>query len=407
MRVAYVCTDPGVPVFGRKGASVHVQAVLRALVRRGDEVHLLTVRPGGRPEPALAAVHVHPLPLAPSADPAARETCVQQADACAGEVLDRLHADDALDLVYERYSLWGRTATRWARARGVRSVVEVNAPLVREQATHRVLVDRAGAERVAEETFACAGTVLCVSDAVATWVRAIAGDGAQVHTLANGVDTTRVLPRQGPVAPAAGTTFTVGFVGTLKPWHGVPTLLDAFAALVATEPSYRLLVVGDGPLAENLRARATAAGLGARVRMTGSVEPGRVPALLRQIDVAVAPYPAVDGFYFSPLKVYEYLAAGLPVVASRVGDLPEVLGNGRLGVLVEPGDAQDLASAVAALRADAAERERLRADGRRRAVERHDWSMVVQTALTHAGVGATPAPASAQPGEEARRAVVG
>jgi len=407
MRVAYVCTDPGVPVFGRKGASVHVQAVLRALVRRGDEVHLLTVRPGGRPDGELTAVHVHPLALEPSADPAAREVCVQRADARAAEVLDRLHADRGLDLVYERYSLWGRSATSWARACGVRSAVEVNAPLVQEQATHRVLVDRAGAERVAAETFTRAGTVLCVTDAVATWVRGLVADGGRVHTLANGVDTSRVSPRPGPVTPAGGSPFTVGFVGTLKPWHGVRTLLDAFEILAATEPSYRLLVVGDGPLADVLRTRADAAGLGELVRMTGSVEPAQVPMLLRQVDVAVAPYPELDGFYFSPLKVYEYLAAGLPVVASREGDLPEILDHGRLGVLTEPGDAPALARAVAALRADAAERARLRAEGRRRAVERHDWSTVVETALTHAGVGSTRASRSAQPVEETRRAVAG
>jgi hypothetical protein len=160
MRVAYVCTDPGVPVFGRKGASVHVQAVLRALVRRGDEVHLLTVRPGGQPEPDLAPVRVHPLPLAASADAAEREACVQRADACAAEVIGRLHEAVGIDLVYERYSLWGRSATGWAAAHGVRSVIEVNAPLVQEQATHRVLVDRSAAELVAEQTFARADTVL-------------------------------------------------------------------------------------------------------------------------------------------------------------------------------------------------------------------------------------------------------
>ena len=64
MRIAYVCTDPGIPVFGRKGASVHAQAVLTELVRAGHEVHLCTPRPGGEPpsDDPLASVTVHPLP---------------------------------------------------------------------------------------------------------------------------------------------------------------------------------------------------------------------------------------------------------------------------------------------------------------------------------------------------------
>jgi glycosyltransferase involved in cell wall biosynthesis len=122
------------------------------------------------------------------------------------------------------------------------------------------------------------------------------------------------------------------------------------------------------------------------VETTAAVEPRQVPALLRRMDVAVAPYPPMQGFYFSPLKVYEYLAAGLPVVVSRVGDLPAVLDDGDLGVLVEPGDAVALADAVARLRADTLARERLRRWGRLRAVQRHDWSGVVERVLSLAGL---------------------
>jgi glycosyltransferase involved in cell wall biosynthesis len=386
MRVAYVCTDPGVPVFGRKGASVHVQAVLRALVRRGAEVHLLTVAGAEAPEPDLAPVRVHRLPLARSRGPAAREAAVQQADVGAGAVLDALHARARFDLVYERYSLWGRAATTWAAANGVPAVLEVNAPLVDEQAEHRVLVDRAGAERVARQTLGSATAVVCVSDPVAAWARDHGADTTRVHTLPNGVDTTRVVPSSDPVTPADAAAFTVGFVGTLKPWHGVETLLDAFDRLARSDPSYRLLLGGDGPLAETVRSRVHAAGMAARVETTGAVEPREVPALLRRMDVAVAPYPPMQGFYFSPLKVYEYLAAGLPVVVSRVGDLPAVLDDGDLGVLVEPGDAVALADAVARLRADTLARERLRRWGRLRAVQRHDWSGVVERVLSLAGL---------------------
>jgi glycosyltransferase involved in cell wall biosynthesis len=394
MRVAYVCCDHGVPVFGHKGSSVHAQAVLRTLVARGDEVNLLTTAPVGTPPPELTGVRVHHLPTGPSTDRTGREVRNQEADALVGPILTRLHRETPLGLVYERYSLWGRTATAWAAVAGVPSLLEVNAPLVEEQATHRWLVDRDCAEKVATQALSSAGAVLCVTEAVARWARCRMRDPAHAHVLGNGVDTLRTRPSGRPVKPATGP-FTVGFVGTLKPWHGVDLLVDATALLVAEDPMYRLLVVGDGPLATTLQERAATAGIAAQVETTGGVSPHDVPALLHRFDVAIAPYPPMDDFYFSPLKVYEYLGAGLPVVASRVGGLADVLDHGRIGVLVEPGDATALAAAVAELRADPVRRDALGRAARLRAVARHDWSSVVCSALSLARVGVEGVPRAA------------
>jgi glycosyltransferase involved in cell wall biosynthesis len=387
MRVAVVCTDPGVPVFGRKGASVHLQAVLAELVSAGHEVHVAAPRLEGRPP---AGLRLWPLPPVTGRD-AARERSARDSDAAVATVLDRVRPD----LVYERYSLWGSTATAWAGAAGVPSVLEVNAPLPQEQATHRFLADRAGAEAVAVAALSAATAVVCVSDAVADWARAVSRHPERVHTEPNGVDVDRVRPAPRPVTPADGASFTVGFVGTLRPWHGVETLLDAVALLARRDPSWRLLLVGDGPVAGPLRARAADRGVAAAVETTGALDPAEVPAQLHRMDVGVAPYPAAEPCYFSPLKVYEYLAAGLPVVASRVGQLPGLLGappgGEPLGVLVPPGDPAALAAALASLRADVGERVRLRDAGRRAAETRHTWRDVVGRSLGYAlGTAAEP-----------------
>lgn len=380
-RVAYVCTDPGIPVFGTKGASVHVQAILRSLARRGVEVHLVCARTGGDVPTDLSGVVLHVLPRVKGDEPAAREIAAQHSDRAVADALDHIVDDgDAggLDLVYERYALWGRTATAWAKARGVPSLLEVNAPLIEEQRTHRVLVDEPAAQDVARSALAAASGVTCVSDQVATWVRGVAPQ-ARVVVVENGVDTRRVRPAVRDVVGAA-EPFTIGFVGTLKPWHGVEQLVEAVALLRRTDADVRLLLVGDGPQATVLEQLAADLGVADVVERTGAVVPEQIPGLLHRMDLATAPYPASDDFYFSPLKIYEYLAAGLPVVASRIGAVPTLLDHGRWGALVEPGDPQALADAIAELRADVDRRRQIREHAPAQA-RRHDWDRVLERSL--------------------------
>lgn len=383
MRVAYICTDPGIPVYGSKGASVHVQAVVRELVQRGAEVHLLCARVGGAAPAGLEDVELHVLPVVGKGPAAEREQAAQGSDASVAAVLEGL---GNIDLVYERYALWGRAATAWSAERGVASVLEVNAPLVDEQVQHRELVDRAGAQQVTVAALTNADSVVCVSDEVSAWARTQSRRPERIVTLANGVDTERVQPATTPVTPAEAERFVVGFVGTLKAWHGVEVLVEAMALLVRRDPSWRLLLVGDGPRAEAVRVLA--ADTGVPLEMTGALMPEQVVPQLHRIDIATAPYPDLPGLYFSPLKVYEYLAAGLPVVASEVGQVPAALQDGQLGVLVRPGDAEALAAALQQLRLDTERRTTLRALAREAAVERHTWAAVVDRILDLAGVRA-------------------
>ena len=210
-----------------------------------------------------------------------------------------------------------------------------------------------------------------MSDPVRRWVERLV-PGCRAATVPNGVSLERIRPsREDPGG------VVVVFVGTLKPWHGVDDLLRA--AAMARAP-WSLRIIGDGPQMPALRALA--GGLGLDVDFRGAVPPEDVPAHLAGAALGVAPYPDLGGAdeqYFSPLKVLEYLAAGLPVVASAVGQLPRMLQG--VGVLVPPGDPARLAGAIDALAADADERARLGALGRRRAEERHGWERVVATVL--------------------------
>jgi len=139
----------------------------------------------------------------------------------------------------------------------------------------------------------------------------------------------------------------VAYAGHLYAWKGVDVLLEAIARL----PRARGLIVG-GHSAEPDLARtksvAERLGIGDRVTFTGLVEPARVAQLLAQADVLVLPNPAsaISTRYTSPLKLFEYMAAGRPIVSSDLPSIREILRDGANALLVPPGDPSALAAAV-------------------------------------------------------------
>ena len=367
MRIAYVCLDPGIPVFGTKGASVHIQEVVREYRRRGHDVTVYATRRGSDVPDDLAELRIVDVPVT-TRDEEERERAQQAASASVSDMVSA----GGYDLVYERYSLFSTVIAEC----GVPGILEVNAPLIDEQRTHRVLVDEQAADAALQEQVQAALATICVSDPVRDWVIART-EGTRVFTVPNGVNVHRITPQ--PESPGAPV---VTFVGTLKPWHGVDVLLRARAQ---AHKDWQLRIIGDGPMRAELDDLARS--LGIDVDFRGAVAPDAIPQHMAGTAIGVAPYPAMDtdsDQYFSPLKVYEYMAAGLPVVASRVGQLPEIMGES--AYLVPPSDPEALAEALDALVANPVERARVGSDNRRQAEREHSWTGTVDHILAHAGV---------------------
>ena len=370
MKIAYLSTDPGIAYGGTKGASVHLGELTAALTREGAEVLLLVacIAPGA-PDPPPGAT-VEPLPgPGKGASAAERVSAEPDRQAWLEERLERFCAA----ALYERLALHTAAGSAAAHRLGIAHLVELNAPLLEEAGRYRTLPEPLVADLLERSVLRGADLVLAVSEPLAWYAR---GRGAAgVALCPNGVDVDRFAP----VAARALRPASAVFTGTLRPWHGIETLAEAWQLLGDGAPP--LTVVGDGP------GRALLEQVGAR--MTGALPHADVPGELAGANIGIAPYAADAPPYFSPLKLFEYLAAGLAVVAAEIPGVTELVDE-RTAVLVPPGDPEALASAVAALAADRRRRARLGRSGRALA-ERHTWGHRARRILAAAGATAAPA----------------
>lgn len=390
MRIACLCSDPGVPAYGNKGASIHVREFSRSLLRLGHEVTVIVAQTGGDPLPdyEVPVVALEPAPLDErlidllGTDPSGGR-------AVAGDVRAALAASSLRqqtlpllqslrpDLIYERYALFGTAGAAVARELDVPLILEVNARLSQEQEQHRGLAYGATARELELAILLSADHVVTVSSTLERWVVDAGVPPDRVTLMSNGVDPARFLPERGQrdeIRSQLGLTDepVVGFVGTLKPWHDVATLVHAMELVRRRDPPPHLLIVGDGPERARLEELTRSLGFSDAVTFTGEVPHAGVAAHLKAFDVAVIPYGAEDD-YFSPLKLFEYLAAELPVVAADVGDVGHCVVPGETGLAYPPGDASALAGAISALLSDRLWASSLARAGRDHVRAYHTW----------------------------------
>ncbi len=363
-RVAYVTADPGIPPDGSKGASVHFRSLAAAFARIDVALDVFLARAGD-----VGAFAPHRARTVPT--PAGKGRLGELLQLGHNEaLLAALRAAGPHTAVYERLSLFGLAGLTHARSTGVPFVVEVNAPLWREAAQFRDLALTGTARGVCLDVLQQADRVLSVSPALATELVAAGVPAANVSVLGNGADVpafraARAAPKP---APLRGRP-TLVFIGSLKPWHGIDFLLRAFAALRAHRPC-GLWIVGDGPEREAI-AKARAA-FPADIVHEGDVAHERIPSVLQAADIVVAPYPAAAPAYFSPLKLVEALAAGRPVLASKVPCVLDTLAGQRPLGLFAPDDVVDFVEAAERVLAAGPEAARHGIDPH--AIAALDWS---------------------------------
>jgi glycosyltransferase involved in cell wall biosynthesis len=390
MRIAYLCSDPGVPVYGNKGASIHLRELSSALQRTGHEVSIIAANTEGEAPPGyevpIVALETEPLDdrllSLLGDDPNAGHAVAGDVRAVLAATSLRQQALPLLrslrpDVLYERYALFGSAGVAMARELGVPLILEVNARLSQEQEQHRGLAFGTTAREIELAVLLSADHVFAVSSTLERWLVDAGVHPDHVTLLPNGVDPSRFVPERGErdaVRSDLGLTDepVIGFVGTLKPWHDVGTLVHAMELVRRLDPPPHLLVVGDGPERARLEELTRSLRFSDAVTFTGEVPHESIAAHVQAFDVAVLPYGA-DGDYFSPLKLFEYLAAERPVVATDVGDIGHCVVPGESGLMYPAGDASALAGAISAVLSDRLWASSLARAGRDHVRAYHTW----------------------------------
>lgn len=364
MTLLYVATDQRVP--GTTGGSVHVQAVAEGLAALGHAVHVVAESVGTGLPPS---VHWHALgpPLG-----------IRQLRWIRARQIEALARRVRADAIIERYYNFGGEGMLAARRTGARAVLEVNAPVVDYPGSPKRTIDRlmlVEPMRRWREWQCRVAHLIVTPSALVVPARA----RGRVLEIEWGADSTRFRPDATGPSPAVREPgrVTAIFVGAFRRWHGATTLVRAIGKLRARgETRIGAVLIGDGP--ELPKARAEAAGLSG-ITFTGAVPHDQVPAALAAADIGVAPFdvsahaPLAIDFFWSPLKVFEYMATGLPVVAPDLPRLRRIVRHGQEGWLYDAADPDALAGALMRL-SDPAERARLGAAARARVVSAFSWA---------------------------------
>ncbi len=330
-RALLLSTDPGIPLYGPSGASAHLRGVARGLDAAVVAVSRSVDGRGAVSDPVEARVVTAPPRGWRAVPPAWREGLgVWDGRRLATRAVAALGPPS---LIWERHALFSDAGLWLAHAHRATRIVELNAPLVLERARYGRLRQRALAERLERASLRAADRVVAVSAWLAAWAVAEVGCAPErVRHVPNGTALRGDGDRDGARRRLGLSGLVIGFVGSMKPWHGVerlPAILDAL-------PEATALIVGDGPCSIPAHPRAIA---------LGRVAPADLGGVVAAMDVGLAPYAADAPPWFCPLKILDYQAEGVPVVAADIGDCAALVARGSGEIVL--GDAPaDWAAAI-------------------------------------------------------------
>ncbi|HPG40418.1 MAG TPA: glycosyltransferase family 4 protein [bacterium] len=200
----------------------------------------------------------------------------------------------------------------------------------------------------------------------------------KITVITNGADPVQQLPDPHVLKEQLGinkSAVVCGFMGSLHYWHNTGLLFELVNRLLTDDPDlYFLIVGGGGPMTDDFIRQCSGCEWKKRVIFTGYIEHSKTPLYVNLFDIALAPYATSGLFYYSPVKIFEYMVQGKAIVTTRIGQIAELITAGESGLFFDPNSPGDLVAKVRSLLSEPAYRKRIGERARQVIMANHTWN---------------------------------
>ena len=378
--ILYLTGDRGLDLTVGEGYKIHVLKILEGLKKKGHKVFLLTINNS----PSLPEVdnyltvphkylrfYFHRIfPFTGMINSINIFLNILR--------LNKLHQ---FDIIHERFGLYSYGGILASKILHIPHIAEVNGPNIEEKRLFTkdlAPVQKFTARMIRKFCLRKTDHIVSVSNNLKAFLldNYVVNQGNKITVLPNAADVV-AFDKQFDVrgiklSLGLEDKFVIAYTGTLQVWYAIEDLVSAFPLVIEKVPNAFLLIAGEGQAREKLEKLSKELKITDKVRFTGYINHSKIPEILSIADVVVAPFKELGMTFFgSAIKIFEYLSAGKPVVASKIGQIEEVLQDQHTALLVTPGRAEELGNAIIRLARDEQLRSYLAKNAK---IEAHKYS---------------------------------
>jgi len=376
MKVGYI-TAGRISLLSPKGDAVHIRSFLENFVKIGGEIFLVRRITRKKVMNERANFRIYDIKWMGSPPKFQRlNSLIFNIRLCqAGSSIIR---KEKPDILHEREGFLNLAGLLLANKFKIPYVLEINAPLIYEEGRHCSRIYQEIEKIIEKKLFAGADRIIVVSNILKNYLLNQGVEEEKISVVQNGVDEKVFNPNIFGESVRKKYHLedkeVICFAGSLhQEWQGIDDLLKSAKIISSIKPSVRFLIIGNTEGQEEILKSASD-----NVIFTGRIEHIKVPTYLAAADILVAPYKLEEvfkdiGFYNSPVKLFEYMAMGKPIIASNIGQLGEILEHGKTGLLIEPGNYKELTEYILTLLEDEQLKRKLGKNARSEVEKKYTW----------------------------------